>query len=152
MNSLIQSSSNLFFTFLIALFLLPSFSAEAQYIRSHHDSKVQKFADKAATEMQQSVCPISGSNAYASVSKWIYDEYQDHYEIHTSYNWTGKTVTWGDRQNFRVSGILTVSSNGRRSSFKQTYANSAVAKAKRNTNMAVGALIVGAFLVSESQN
>ena len=152
MKALQKVSSTIFFSLLTVLFLLPSFTAEAQYVRSRHDSKVAQFAQKAATKMQNEICPVSGTNARANIGKWVYDEYQNHYEIDLSISWMGRTWAFGDQEKFYVSGLLTVSSDGRRSNFKQTYANSVVDAAQRNTNIAVGAVIVGALLAADSQN
>lgn len=152
MNSLQKLSQIIFIGLLVTFFLLPSFNADAQYVRSRHDSKVNQFAQKAARSIQENICPTSGSNASASVQQWVYDEYQDHYEINVSINWTGRTWAFGENQTFRVSGLLIVTSSGRQKQFKQSYANDAVTLAQRNTNIAVGAVIVGALLASESQN
>lgn len=151
MTPIQKISKSIFLAFLVSLFLFPAFDADAQYVRSRHESKANKFAKSAAKKLQDSICPLSGRALSTNVSKWIFDEYTNEYEIHFSANWNGKTWAFGDRQSFSVSGILTVSSSGYNSKFEQSYANGAVETAKLNNNLFAGAVVLG-VLAAESQN
>lgn len=124
---------------------------EAQYIRSKHTSKVNSFSENGAQQLMSSYCPNTGKNAFASVSKWYYDEYKGEYEIHMSANWQGATWAFGDTQSFYVGGILYVKENGRNSRFKEIRRSSNIEDISSNNNLLVGGLLGLGVLAAMSQ-
>ena len=125
----------------------------SQTIRTQHGCKANSFAKQTAYTLMKKICPNTGKNARASVTHWVYDEYTRTYEITMNAYWTGRPWALADTQNYNIQGVLTVSKDGRRTSFTKTYENRAVEVTISNNNWFEGSVIaIGALAVLSSSN
>lgn len=125
--------------------------ASAQYILSRHESIVREFADQIARSYCRQINPNTGSDAYARVKSWTYDEYKGSYYIDLELYWSGRPWAFADRTTYEVDGRLTVKANGQNPSFSETWSSRSVQVTKDNSNL-FGAIAVGtALYVAASQ-
>jgi hypothetical protein len=123
----------------IALFLIFGISTKST---AQSVILAEEFAHNASVKLMNYYCPMSGSNASASVSQVEYDFSNSRYIM--------KACIMCDYGTFQVDGILKVNSNGSGVDFRPTFKNSFVTDKEFYSKLTGGAILLGAMLAASS--
>lgn len=112
----------------------------------------EQYAHDASTKLMQSYCPMSGSDASASVSQVEYDYSNNRYIMKITATWYGKPCWLCDYGTFEIEGILQVNRNGSNASFNPIYKNSFVKDGEYWSKFTRGAIVLGVLVAASSSN